>query len=138
VDSMLKLNRESCEAMLQFDVHGCTDVTGFGLIGHAREMALASKVTLEIDPLKIRFLPGAVEYAKQGAISGGLNNNREFAASCVEGTSEFEDLLYDPQTSGGLLIALPERDAARLETKLPDAYRIGQVTQRQNKPIRLL
>jgi selenide,water dikinase len=135
VDSMLKLNREACEAMLAFDVHGCTDVTGFGLIGHAREMSLASKVTLEIDPLKIQFLPGAVEYAKQGALSGGLNNNREFAASCVEGTSEFEELLYDPQTSGGLLIALPERDAARLETKLPDAYRIGQVTPRGNKPI---
>jgi selenide,water dikinase len=139
VDSMLKLNRETCEAMLAFDVHGCTDVTGFGLIGHAREMALASKVTLEIDPLKIQFLPGALEYARQGAIPGGLNNNREFASSCVElcveGSLEFEALLYDPQTSGGLLIALPERDAAQLETKLPDAYRIGQVTQKQRKPI---
>ena len=138
VDSMLKLNRETCEAMLAFDVHGCTDVTGFGLIGHAREMALASKVTLEIDPRKIRFLPGAAEYASAGAIPGGLNNNREFAASCVEGSWEFEALLYDPQTSGGLLIALPELDAARLETKLPDAYRIGQVTERQRKPIVLL
>jgi selenide, water dikinase len=139
VDSMLKLNRETCEAMLAFDVHGCTDVTGFGLIGHAREMALASKVTLEIDPLKIQFLPGALEYARQGAIPGGLNNNREFASSCVElcveGSLEFEALLYDPQTSGGLLIALPERDAAQLETKLPEAYRIGQVTQKQRKPI---
>jgi selenide,water dikinase len=138
VNSMLKLNREACEAMLAFDVHGCTDVTGFGLIGHAREMALASHVTLEIDPRKIQFLPGAEEYAKQGAIPGGLNNNREFAASCVDGSWEFEALLYDPQTSGGLLIALPERDAARLEAKLPDAYRIGQVTEPQRKPIRLL
>jgi selenide,water dikinase len=68
VDSMLKLNRETCEAMLAFEVHGCTDVTGFGLIGHAREMALASEVTLEIAPRKIRFLPGAVEYAGRGAI----------------------------------------------------------------------
>jgi len=135
VDSMLKLNRETCEAMLEFDVHGCTDVTGFGLIGHAREMALASKVTLEIDPHKIQFLPGAVDYMRQGAIPGGLNNNREFAASCVEGSWELEALLYDPQTSGGLLIALAEGAAARLETKLPDAYRIGQVTHRQIKPI---
>jgi selenide, water dikinase len=133
--SMLRLNREACEAMLAFDVHGCTDVTGFGLIGHAREVALASNVTLEIDPRKLQFLPGALEYAKQGAIPGGLINNREFAASCVEGSWEFEALLYDPQTSGGLLIALAERDAALLEMKLPDAYRIGQVTQRQNKPI---
>jgi selenide,water dikinase len=137
VQSMLKLNREACEAMLAFDVHGCTDVTGFGLIGHAREMALASKVTIEINPQAVRFLPGAVEYARLGALSGGLKNNREFAASCVAGSSEFDDLLYDPQTSGGLLIALPERNAAQLETKLPDAYRIGQVTERKEKPIRL-
>lgn len=138
VQSMLTLNREACEAMLAFDVHGCTDVTGFGLIGHAREMALASKVTLEIDPQTLQFLPGAIEYAGQGAIPGGLNNNREFAASCVEGSSEFEDLLYDPQTSGGLLIALPERDAALLEAKLPAAYRIGRVTEKRSKPIHLL
>jgi selenide, water dikinase len=138
IQSMLKLNREACEAMLEFDVHGCTDVTGFGLIGHTREMALGSKVSIEIDPRLVQYLPGAVEYARQGAKPGGLKNNREFAASCVEGTSEFEDLLYDPQTSGGLLIALPERDAAQLEKKMPDAYRIGQVTERRDKPLRLL
>jgi selenide,water dikinase len=136
--SMLKLNREACEAMLAGDAHACTDVTGFGLIGHAREMALGSKVTIEIDPRAVQFLPGAVEYARLGAIPGGLKNNRDFAASCVEGNSEFDDLLYDPQTSGGLLIALPERDAASLEKKMPDAYRIGQVTERKSKPIRLL
>jgi selenide, water dikinase len=138
VESMLKLNRAACEAMLECDTHGCTDVTGFGLLGHAREMALGSQVTLEIDPRAVRFLPGAVEYARKGAIPGGLKNNREFAASCVEGSSEFDDLLYDPQTSGGLLIALPEREAAELEKKMPDAYRIGQVTERSGKPIRLL
>ncbi|MGA2879780.1 MAG: selenide, water dikinase SelD [Bryobacteraceae bacterium] len=138
IQSMLKLNREACKAMLEFPVHGCTDVTGFGLIGHAREMALASKVTLEIDPRAVQFLPGALEYAWLGAIPGGLKNNREFASSCVEGTSEFDDLLYDPQTSGGLLIALAERDAASLEKKMPDAYRIGRVTERQSKPLHLL
>jgi len=137
VQSMLQLNRKACEEMLVFDVHGCTDVSGFGLIGHAREMALGSNVTIEIDPRAVQFLPGAVEYARLGAIPGGLKNNREFASSCVEGTSEFDDLLYDPQTSGGLLIALSERDAAQLQTKLPDAYRIGQLTERKDKPIRL-
>ncbi len=138
VESMLTLNRAACEAMLECEAHGCTDVTGFGLLGHAREMALASEVTLEIDPRAVRFLPGAVEYARQGAIAGGLKNNREFVASCVEGSWEFDDLLYDPQTSGGLLIALSERDAALYEKKMPDAYRIGQVTERTGKPIRLL
>jgi len=136
--SMLTLNRAACEAMLAFDVHGCTDVTGFGLIGHAREMALASKVTIEIDSRNVQFLPGAVDYARQGAIPGGLNNNREFASSCVEGQSDLDDLFYDPQTSGGLLISLPEQDAARLESKLPAAYRIGRVIEKSRKPIRIL
>jgi selenide,water dikinase len=135
---MLTLNRRACEAMLAFDVHGCTDVTGFGLIGHAREMALASKVTIEIDPRAVRFLAGAVDYARQGAIPGGLKNNREFASPCVEGQSEFDDLLYDPQTSGGLLISLPEVDAAALERAFPEAYRIGRVTAKGTKPLRLV
>ncbi len=144
IESMLTLNRGACEAMLAFDVHGCTDITGFGLIGHAREMALASKVTLEIDPRSVRFLPGALEYARQGAIPGGLKNNRAFASPCVqagpEGRSsdEVDDLLYDPQTSGGLLIALPEADAAALERQFPAAYRIGRVIEETGKQIHLL
>jgi len=138
IESMLTLNRRACEAMLKFDVHGCTDVTGFGLIGHAREMALASGVTLEIDSHAVQFLRGAVDYARRGAIPGGLKNNREFASDCVEGQSEFDDLLYDPQTSGGLLIALPEGDAAQLERDFPAAYRIGRVIARAAKPIRLI
>ncbi|HEY1343003.1 MAG TPA: selenide, water dikinase SelD, partial [Bryobacteraceae bacterium] len=64
IESMLMLNRRACEAMLRYDVHGCTDVTGFGLIGHAREMALASGVMLEIDVDRVQFLPGAVEYSR--------------------------------------------------------------------------
>ena len=136
--SMLTLNRAACEAMLAFDVHGCTDVTGFGLIGHAREMALASKVTIEIESTNAQFLPGAIEYARMGAIPGGLNNNRDFASYCVEGQSEFDDLFYDPQTSGGLLISLSERDAAALESKFPAAYRIGRVIEKSRKPIRIL
>jgi selenide,water dikinase len=138
IESMLTLNRKACEAMLEFDVHGCTDVTGFGLIGHAREMAVGSGVTLEIDPRAVRFLPGALDYARQGAIPGGLKNNREFAASCVAGESEFDELLYDPQTSGGLLISLPEADARDLEEKFPAAYPIGRVLESQAKPIHLL
>jgi selenide,water dikinase len=141
VASMLTLNRKACEAMLKYDVHGCTDVTGFGLIGHAREMALASGITLEIDVDRLQFLPGALEYARLGAIPGGLKNNREFAACVVETArdlpQEVEDLLYDPQTSGGLLIALPEADAAALAGVYPEAYAIGRVLPRR-KPIRLI
>ena len=138
IESMLTLNRRACEAMLALDVHGCTDVTGFGLIGHAREMALASNVTIEINPGAVRFLPGALDYARQGAIPGGLKNNREFASPCVEGQSEFDDLLYDPQTSGGLLISLPEADAAALQRAFPEAIQIGRVLEKGKKPLRLV
>jgi selenide,water dikinase len=142
IRQMLTLNRRACEAMLQFDVHGCTDVTGFGLIGHAREMALASTVTLQIDVEQVRYLPGAVEYARQGAVPGGLANNREFASGAVDARGEIlpeiEALLYDPQTSGGLLIALPEADAVALEQSLEGAYRIGRVLPKMEKAIQLL
>jgi selenide,water dikinase len=142
IASMLTLNRKACEAMLAYQVHGCTDVTGFGLIGHAREMAQGSGVTLEIAVDRLRFLPGALEYARLGAIPGGLTNNREYAAAAVESglhlAAEVEDLLYDPQTSGGLLITLPEADAAALTAVFPDAYAIGCVLERQAQPIRLI
>jgi selenide,water dikinase len=142
IDSMLTLNRRACETMLRFDVHGCTDISGFGLLGHAREMALASGVTLEIEAGAVRFLPGAVEYARAGAIPGGLKNNREFAGPCVEirhaVPRECEDLLYDPQTSGGLLIAVSADDAAGLEAALPESYRIGSVVEAGPKPLCLI
>jgi selenide,water dikinase len=136
--SMLTLNRGACEEMLRYDAGGCTDVTGFGLIGHAREMAIASGVTLEIEADALRFLPGAVEYARAGAVPAGLKNNREFAECAVEMARELpreiEDLLYDPQTSGGLLYTLPEADAA----KLTGAWRVGRVLPRGGKAIRIL
>jgi selenide,water dikinase len=141
ISSMLTLNRRACEEMLRFPVHGCTDVSGFGLIGHAREMALASKVTVEIDVDAVRWLPGAVDYARRGAIPGGLKNNREFASCVVESARELpreiEDLLYDPQTSGGLLITLPEASAAQLATQLDAAFPIGRVLAPGSHAIRL-
>jgi selenide,water dikinase len=140
--SMLTLNRAACEAMLRFDVHGCTDITGFGMIGHARELAVASGVTLEIDTGALRLLPGALDAVRAGAVPGGLKNNREFASCAVEASPSIEpallELLYDPQTSGGLLISLPEADASALVGALPGAARIGRVRTRDNKPIVLL
>lgn len=138
IESMLTLNRAACDAMLLFDVHACTDITGFGLIGHAREMAAGSGVTIEIDSAAVPFLPGAVEYARLGAIPGGLKNNREFASSCVDGASDVDDLLYDPQTSGGLLVSLSEADAANYERAYAGACRIGRVTARHGGPIHIL
>ena len=142
IEQMLTLNRKACEAMLRYDVHGCTDVTGFGLIGHAREMAVASGVTLEIEANTVQFLPGALDYARAGAIPAGLTNNRDFASCAVavkpQLAPELEALLYDPQTSGGLLISLPEADASALEHSLPGAYRLGCVLPKGDKPIQVL
>ncbi|HEX8984366.1 MAG TPA: selenide, water dikinase SelD [Bryobacteraceae bacterium] len=142
IRSMLRLNRAPAEAMRGFEVHGCTDVSGFGLIGHAREMALGSGVTLELDAARIQFLPGALDYAGQGALPGGQKNNYEFASCVVELTRALEPaleaLLYDPQTSGGLLISLPEGEAAALAALIPGAYRIGRVIEAGAKPIRIL
>jgi len=138
IASMLELNRSACEAMMPLEPHACTDVTGFGLLGHAREMAVASGVTLEIEAARVEFLPGALEYSRQGAIPGGLKNNREFASCAVEVAAplapEVENLLYDPQTSGGLLISLPEDKAARLAS----AWRIGRVLPLGDKPLRIV
>jgi selenide, water dikinase len=141
VAQMLSLNRDVCDAMRGLDVHACTDVTGFGLLGHAREMALASDVTLEIRASAVRFLSGAIEYSQAGAHSGGLNNNRDFVESCVAMPADIpaaiEALLYDPQTSGGLLISLSEGDARQLLATREEAYLIGSVQARGTKPIQV-
>jgi selenide,water dikinase len=139
IEQMLTLNRAACEAMVTHHVHACTDVTGFGLLGHAREMALASNVTLEIRAGAIRLLPGALEYSIAGAYSGGLHNNREFVESCVAVDQsipkEIEALLYDPQTSGGLLLSLKENEARKLMAQRHEMYIIGRVKARELKPI---
>ena len=142
VQSMMTLNRLAAEAMADLEVHGCTDITGFGLLGHAREMAADSSVTLEIEAGAVQFFDGAIDYARAGALPGGLKNNLEFAGHCVmiEGNvdAEVEYLLYDPQTSGGLLLALPPRDAEELGRRYAPAYRIGRVIERKTKPIHIV
>ena len=103
---------------------------------------LPANVTLEIEPSRIRLLTGALDAIRVGAISNGLVNNRDFANCVVELAAPINtallDLLYDPQTSGGLLISLSPADAAGLERAVPGATRIGRVTERTDKPLRLL
>lgn len=129
-ESMLRLNVMPA-AMA---VHGATDVTGFGLLGHAREMALASGVTLEIEAESVPALPGALEYAAAGALPGGWKNNREFVEPCVHYVRAVDAardaLLFDPQTSGGLLLACAEPP--------PDGIRIGRAVERGDKPLRIV
>ena len=99
-------------------------------------MAVASRVTLEIETAQVPLLEGALDAARAGAIPGGLRNNREFASCAVEADAALDpalvDLLYDPQTSGGLLIALSESDATALERIFPGARRVGRVAVRDN------
>lgn len=140
--SMMTLNDRACQAMLATNATACTDVTGFGLIGHAREMAAASGVTLRIETAAVPLLEGAYDYAAHGAIPGGLRNNMEFASCVVEKDAELEPalehLLYDPQTSGGLLISMPEADVAKMTAAYPPARRIGSVVEKTERWIQLV
>ena len=108
-------------------VHAMTDITGFGLMGHGREMALGSGVTLEIETAKVPVIEGALDAVRSGAIPGGLHSNREFAECLVEDSPEIlvpddlRALLYDPQTSGGLLVSVASEDASELLASLQNA-----------------
>ena len=134
IASMCQLNRIACEVLLTLHPHAVTDITGFGLLGHAREMAAASGVQLRLAAHEIPLLPGALECVPVG-ICKGLRNNREFAECVVEFAPGIDEtlraLLFDPQTSGGLLISLPEGEAGKLVRRLRDtglpAARIGLV-----------
>jgi selenide,water dikinase len=122
--SMTTLNSSALELARKYEVHGATDITGFGLMGHCREMALGSGVRLSIEVSAIPLLEGANAAVRAGAIPAGLLANREFAECLVhktEGTQidpDLEALLYDPQTAGGLLLAVSASDAEPLLSEL--------------------
>jgi selenide,water dikinase len=121
-ESMCALNRTASEVALELPVHAATDVTGFGLLGHARELALASNVSLVIDHARIEFLPEVLDYSRAGHLPGGLRRNREFLEGCVgfadSVLEEVRNLLFDPQTSGGLLLCVEPQGASRLVATL--------------------
>ena len=149
VKSMTTLNKDVARAITEagLRVHAMTDVTGFGLAGHSREMALASGVAIEFAVERIPLLRGAIECVQAKAVPGGLIANRDFAECVVAAQTaiapELMALFFDPQTAGGLLISIDERDAARLE-EITDAagtpaVQIGRVVERaEGKPIRLI
>ena len=136
IASMTTLNKKAAEVISGgFAVHAMTDVTGFGLIGHAREIALASTVSLRFYASKIPLLDGAMECVRAGHIPGGLKANREFA-ECVVGyedgiSDEMKTILFDPQTAGGLLISVAPDHATELTQALNTAgvpaVEIGEV-----------
>ena len=135
VETMLTPGKYAAEAMREFDVKGATDVTGFALLGHAWEMARASKVSIEIDAESVPLLDGARELAAQGLLTSGDKTNRDYLGADVEIASSVDEdlvrLLFDPQTAGGMLIAISEEKAEPLLRTLtqnyPQARIIGRI-----------
>ena len=140
---MATLNKAARDIMVQYDVHSCTDVTGFGLMGHSYEMAQGSNCTLHIQVDKVPYHAEALELAAMGLIPAGAYRNREYAQAGVAVQGKFslamEDILYDPQTSGGLLFAIPAEEAeaclAQLKQTIPQAAIIGYVTEKEDSYI---
>lgn len=143
---MTTLNRAACEAMQQVGVNACTDVTGFGLLGHLQQMLAASGVAGEVWAADVAVMPGARLLAGQGVMPGGLGRNRSHYGSCVTLASDIPgdlaDVLYDPQTSGGLLLALPQARVGELVEALTSrgvpGNVIGQVTEGKPGTIRVV
>jgi selenide,water dikinase len=144
---MVTLNRTASEWMNKFEAHACTDITGFGFIGHAMEMVLASQVGMVIQSRNIPIFPEAMEYARLGLIPGGAHSNRDFFSCRVDVRPEVPgllvDLLYDPQTSGGLFISLPSGEAEELvailkKEGLVHSCIVGEVVEDHPGKIRLL
>jgi selenide,water dikinase len=131
VETMLTPGKYAAEAMREFGVKGATDVTGFALLGHTWEMACASKVTIEIDASAVPLLEGALELASQGMLTSGDKTNREYVGADVEIAETVDPnmtrLLFDPQTAGGMLIAIPEDKAGALLTALSKNYTYARV-----------
>ena len=122
--------------MVKYEVHSCTDVTGFGLLGHGYEMAQGSDVEMTLDVGAVDLIPEALELARTGILPAGMYRNRTFAEAGVDvGETELakQDLLFDPQTAGGLLISVAAKDAdalfAELKNTVPSAQRIGTVSE---------
>ena len=131
---MTTLNKGARDVMVKYRVHACTDVTGFGLLGHGLEMAQGSDTELHLQTAGLDFLPRALDFAGMGILPAGMYRNRSFAADFVEPGQvplAVQDAMYDPQTSGGLLIAVHPDDAdamyAELRTAVPSAQRVGTV-----------
>ena len=136
VKSMSALNQPAAELMVEAGASAGTDITGFGLLGHAAEMVEGTDVGMVIDSKAVPYFPAARELAETGMIPGGLHRNRDFRKGMVDLDKSvppfLQDILYDPQTSGGLLIGVPEKQALALLEKLhragvSEAALIGEV-----------
>ncbi len=131
ISNMIRLNKQAADIVHEFEVHAITDVTGFSLMGHGFEMSTSSRVDFEIDYSQLPILPGVFEAIEQGHVTRGDKTNREYTAGFFElGPTVPENIskiLFDPQTSGGLLIAVHQRHAKELLNRLRDHYPIASI-----------
>jgi selenide, water dikinase len=147
IASMVSLNNTASAIMRGFAVHACSDVTGFGLLGHAAEMAGGSRVTIVLEAAKLPLLPGARRLAEQGSLTGGCKRNRDYLKDKIAVDRSISaglvEVAFDPQTSGGLLMALPKARAAEAVTALhakgiKAAAIVGYATTLQDVVVRLV
>ncbi len=141
------LNKNALDIALGFDIHSCTDITGFGIIGHSLEMATGSKVQINLFYNELPFYPHALEMYRKGETTGSNKANRKLSEGRLEISikisREEEELLFDPQTSGGLLLSVPESQAKQLINELrtlgvETAVKIGEVVKNPNPCIRVI
>ncbi|MCG8565220.1 MAG: selenide, water dikinase SelD, partial [Desulfobacterales bacterium] len=141
VESMARLNRYAAEAMTGLDIHACTDVTGFGLAGHLLEMAKGGRMHIELVAGQVALLDGVLDYAAMGMVPAGAHKNRQFFKTHTRVDNGVDrvltDLLFDPQTSGGLLVSLPSDQTGlyvdRLEEKGISGCCVGRVKTEHSK-----
>lgn len=142
---MAQLNKDACELMIEFDAHAATDITGYGLLGHALEMAQASEVTIRMFAESLPLMPQVLELAEAGMIPGGTAANREFVQEEVSLAATIDrnliHVMYDPQTSGGLLICIAKSRADAFEREAERrgifAERIGEIELRGSVSIKV-
>ena len=139
IEAMTTTAAAASKLMVELGASACTDITGFGLLGHAYEMAKASDVTFEIDPSAVPLLPDVLELIADGMLTRGDKNNRIYVGDTVEFSDRvsgiMQSALFDPQTAGGLLISLDKDAAEKFLASMPAAKAIGRVTEREEKLI---
>ena len=148
-DVMAFLNAAACNVMTKYEVHACTDITGFGLLGHLYEMGKGSGLSIELTCKSLPIFDAAVEYAEMGFVPAGAYSNRSFVGdnAVLDGVPRaYQDILFDPQTSGGLVIAVAQKDAQQLYAELCTVLEntacgkpaiIGTVVERADKVVRV-
>ena len=139
---MRTLNKKAKEAAEDLDIHAATDVTGFSLMGHGYEAAVASGITLLIESDKLKFLPGAEEAARFGFVPEGRYTNEDYLEDKVDVPESLplyrRDMLFSPETSGGLLLFMSPLDAEKYLRRFPDAFIIGKAIEKEGKSVRVI